>query len=113
MTPSANDATSAAWRPSDTPSPTHTARSGAAARVRATSVSAASPTVARVPVTPLFCGNNPLENGRAFYCALWDIDKPPVGRKVGTYGFFITDTQLKVFRVVAAARDKIIVTYKG
>ena len=35
------------------PRPTQTARSGAAARVRATSVSAASPTVARVPVTPI------------------------------------------------------------
>ena len=33
--------------------PTQTARSGATARVRATSVSAASLTVARVPVTPM------------------------------------------------------------
>src|SRR5215213_9372590 len=53
MTPSANAATSAAWAPSETPSPTQTARSGATARVRATSFSAASPTVARVPVTPM------------------------------------------------------------
>jgi hypothetical protein len=53
MTPSAKAATSAAWDPSETPSPTHTARSGRASRVRATSLSAASLTVARVPVTPI------------------------------------------------------------
>ena len=53
MTPSAKDATSAACAASDTPSPTQTARSGAAARVRATSRSAASLTVVRVPVTPI------------------------------------------------------------
>src|SRR3954464_6643176 len=53
MTPSAKAATSAAWVPSETPRPTHTARPGATSRVRATSFSAASLTVARVPVTPI------------------------------------------------------------
>ena len=53
MTPSANAATSAACAPLETPSPTQTARSGRGPRVRATSFSAASLTVARVPVTPI------------------------------------------------------------
>ena len=52
MTPSANSPTSAAWSPLETPSPTHTGRS-VTSRVRATSDSAAEPTVARVPVTPM------------------------------------------------------------
>jgi len=57
VAPSSTDArlasTTAACLPSETPRPTQTARSGATARVRATSFSAASPTVARVPVTPI------------------------------------------------------------
>ena len=53
VAPSEKAATSAAWLPFETPRPTQTASSGAAARVRATSFSAASPTVARVPVTPI------------------------------------------------------------
>ena len=53
MTPSAKAATSAAWAPFETPRPTQTARSGRASRVRATSFSAASLTVVRVPVTPI------------------------------------------------------------
>ena len=53
MTPSAKPAISAACAPLETPSPTQTAMSGRASRVRATSVRAASLTVARAPVTPM------------------------------------------------------------
>ena len=53
MTPSAKAATSAAWPPFETPEAHADGEVGAAARVRATSFSAASLTVARVPVTPI------------------------------------------------------------
>ena len=52
MTPAANRPTAAAWSPLDTPMPTHTGRS-VTSRVRATSDSAAEPTLSRVPVTPM------------------------------------------------------------
>src|SRR5690606_13254470 len=52
MTPSAYRPTSDAWRPVDTPRPTHT-RSAPAARVSATSRAACGPTSSRTPVTPI------------------------------------------------------------
>ena len=54
MTPSANAGDLGGLRRrSETPRPTHDRQVGVTARVRATSAAAASPTVARVPVTPM------------------------------------------------------------
>ena len=52
MTPSAKEATSAAWVPSRTPSPTATGR-GVHARTRATSPAASPLTLSREPVMPI------------------------------------------------------------
>ena len=52
MTPSANPATSAAWSPFETPSPTPTG-SVVVARVRSTSGPARSLDDSRAPVTPI------------------------------------------------------------
>ena len=52
ITPSAYDATSAAWSPWETPRPTHTGRS-VTVRVRATNGPARSLLDSRAPVTPM------------------------------------------------------------